>query len=114
MYFRTDITVPRQFCLDTMEEQLSVLILFSKKSFWKTFNTLTKAKKIIMPSRLVKQTPWTAELNVPLSDSHRTSRGVIFLLLYGQNFKIYLEIKLLPVSARARGLYISGWCIKLA
>lgn len=46
--------MPHRFCLDTVEEQLTMLIFFFKKSFWKTFNTLTKAKKIIMPSRLMK------------------------------------------------------------
>lgn len=97
-----------------MEEQLNVLILFFKKSFWKTFNILTKAEKMIMHSRLMTQMPWTAEFNFPLPDSHHTSPGVIFLFSYRQNFKMYLEIKLLPISARLRGLYISGLYVKLS
>lgn len=55
-----------------------------------------------------------SRFNVSLSNSHCNSPGVTFLLVNRQNFTMYLEIKLLPLSSRVRGLYISGLCIKLS
>lgn len=91
-----------------MEERLSAIMFFFKKSFWETFNILTKSKTIIMPSRIMKQMPVTAEFNFSLPDSHHTTPGFTFLLLYRQNFKMYLEIRVSLILARLRGPYISG------
>lgn len=62
----------------------------------------------------MKEMPQAAELNDPFPDSHHNSAGVKIFHLYRQNFKTHLEIKLLLISARDKGLYVSRSCIKLS
>lgn len=62
----------------------------------------------------MKQMLQAAEFNDPFPDSHHNSANVIIFHLYRLNFKTYLEMKLLLLSARDEALYISRLCIELS